>query len=284
MAQTFIQQDQKQIMHNAMRQPYQKIGNDIREKVIYDIVFQENSIKQTALKYGLKYSTANGIVQTYQQQGRCMKKDKRNKKQYFKRNKILVIIDIQTGDINLYQQQTTSNVLIIESSINPNNQGNFKQQDQFRHSKECTDQFIHQDIESISNNLIFWMKKKMKFGNNINDVSFYNFKTQKRITKSKSILTLKESQPLQKLNKEIKCEEQHNKNRSEYNNFEKQAKSIQQEQDNNQEQSDSMRSQSSESYCNESHIFDQDKKYSIEIQLDNIIKLWKQQIFLMSQK
>ncbi|CAD8100454.1 unnamed protein product [Paramecium sonneborni] len=283
MAQSWIQQDQKQLIHNAMRQPYQKIGNDIREKVIYDIVFQENSIKQTALKYGLKYSTANGIVQTYQQQGRCTKKDKRNKKQYFKRNKILVIIDILTGDLNLYQQQTTSNVLIIESSINPNNPGNFKQQDQFRHSKECTQQFIHQDIESISNNLIFWIKNKMKFGNSINDVSFYNYKTNKRIRKSNSILTQQqESQSL--LHKEIKSEEFQNKFIHKYINNEKQAMCKQQEWCNNQEQSNSIKSQYSECYCNESAIFDQNQQYSIEIQLDNIIKLWKQQIYLMSQK
>ncbi|CAD8169939.1 unnamed protein product [Paramecium pentaurelia] len=275
MAQTQIQMEQKQLIHNSMRQPYQKIGNEIREKVIYDIVFQENSIKQTALKYGLKYSTANGIVQTYQQQGRSMKKDKRNKKQYFKRNKILVIIDIKTGDLNLYQQQTTSNVLIIESSINSHNVGNFKQQDQFRHSKECTEQFILQDIESISNNLIFWMKQNMKFANSKYDVSFNNFKTQKRMTKSNSVLTQQEIKPTFQLNKALKKEGFQSKCTSNQLNYEK---NKQEEEHIIQEQSDQMKN------YNESPILNLDKNYTLDRQLENMLRLWKQQIYLMSQQ
>ncbi|CAK88635.1 unnamed protein product (macronuclear) [Paramecium tetraurelia] len=275
MAQTQIQCEQKQFIQNTMRQPYQKIGNDIREKVIYDIVFQENSIKQTALKYGLKYSTANGIVQTYQQQGRSMKKDKRNKKQYYKRNKILVVVDLKSGDLNLYQQQTTSNVLIIESSINPHNVGNFKQPDQFRNSKECTQQFILQDIESISNNLIFWMKQNMKFGNSKNDVSFNNFKTQKRLAKNYSSQTQQEIQPTCQLHKAIRREEFQKKYTSNSLNYEKNKKD---EEHIDEEQSDQMKN-----YF-ELPVNSLDKNYTIDRQLGNMLSLWKQQIFLMSQQ
>ncbi|CAD8185353.1 unnamed protein product [Paramecium pentaurelia] len=284
MAQIQIQQDQKQSIHNTLRQPYQKIGNEIREKVIYDIVFQENSIKQTALKYGLKYSTANGIVQTFQQQGRCMKKDKRNKKQYFKRIKILVIIDIQTGDVNLYQQQTTSNVLILESSTKSPNIINFKQQDQFHHPQECTKQFIHQDIESISNNLIFWMKKKMKFGNCKNDVSSNNFKNHKNMNKSKAILTQQDGKQQIQIKNELKNTEIQNKLISENINHQKQESTKQKEENINQQLSDQLKAQILETQGNEQAIFNLEKKNQIQQQLDNILKLWKQQIFIMSQK
>ncbi|CAK87261.1 unnamed protein product (macronuclear) [Paramecium tetraurelia] len=283
MAQTQIQQDQKLSLHNAIRQPYQKIGNEIREKVIYDIVFQENSIKQTALKYGLKYSTANGIVQTYQQQGRCMKKDKRNKKQYFKRNKILVIIDLKTGDVNLYQQQTTSNVLILESSIHSNNISNFKQQDQFRHPQECTEQFINQDIESISNNLIFWMKKNMKFRICKNDASSNSFKTHRNMIKSNVTFTQQESKPQIQLNNELMNTEIQKKLKFENINHQKQEISKQKEECINKQQSDQLKHQIQEMQCKEQATFNLEKFNTIQQQLDNILKLWKQQLFLMSQ-
>ncbi|KAM3135804.1 hypothetical protein pb186bvf_012057 [Paramecium bursaria] len=144
--------------NGSSRLPYQKITNTLRQQLITEIVYQGAQLKQTAEKYGLKYSTVKGIIQVFQSFGRSHKKEKRNRKYFMRRNRLLVLIDSQTGNLQLYTGQQLNQVEITQGKGSKVLEGESFQS--FQSDHDCLDQFLKDDLKHLSSKIVSSQKAR----------------------------------------------------------------------------------------------------------------------------